>query len=218
LYAQQKHRILIVLQGMDTGGKDGTIRHVFGRLNPQGVQVTNFKVPSPRERAHDYLWRIHPHVPGNGVISIFNRSHYEDVLVVRVNELAPKSVWKKRYDHINDFERMLVDEGTICLKFFLFIDKDEQKKRLQARLDEPLKRWKFNSGDLVERKKWDEYLTAYNVMLSQTSTDWAPWHIIPANKKWYRNLTIARIVVERLRQLDIRFPDPDYDPTGIEIE
>ena len=218
LHAQQKQRILSVLQGMDTSGKDGTIRHVFGRLNPQGVRVKNFKTPTPLELAHDYLWRVHPHVPGNGEISIFNRSHYEDVLVVRVHDLVPKSIWKKRYEQINQFERLLADEGTTCLKFFLFIDKNEQKERLQARLDEPLKNWKFNPNDLKERKLWDNYIAAYNAVLSQTSTKWAPWYIIPSNKKWYRNLTIARIVLEKLNQLDIRFPDPEHDLQGIEID
>ncbi|HNR67037.1 MAG TPA: polyphosphate kinase 2 family protein [bacterium] len=218
IYAQQKHRILVVIQGMDTSGKDGAIRHVFGLLNPQGVFVKNFKVPTAVEIAHDYLWRVHAHVPGNGEIVLFNRSHYEDVLVVRVHNLVPRTVWQKRYDHINQFERMLADEGTTLFKFFLHISKDEQKERLQARLDDPLKHWKFNVGDLEERKVWDEYTTAYNHVLSRTSTEWAPWIIVPSNRKWYRNLVIAKILVEKLGKMDIKFPDPQSDLKDIKID
>jgi PPK2 family polyphosphate:nucleotide phosphotransferase len=218
LYAEHKHRVLIVLQAMDTGGKDGTIRHVFEGVNPQGVRVANFKVPTSEELSHDYLWRVHKHVPGDGEIVIFNRSHYEDVLVVRVHGLAPKEVWSKRYAHINDFERMLADEGTTILKFFLHIDLDEQKERLQARLDEPNKRWKFNRDDLKERKLWPEYTRAYEDMLSKTSTEWAPWYVVPANRKWYRNMVIATVLVDTLEGLHMSYPQPEDDLDDIVIE
>ena len=208
LYAEGKRKLLVVLQAMDTGGKDGAIRHVFNGVNPQGVKVTNFKVPTRKELAHDYLWRVHRHTPGNGEIMIFNRSHYEDVLVVRVRNLVPQEVWERRYAHINDFERMLADEGTTILKFFLYISKDEQKARLQSRLDEPHKHWKFNVGDLEDRALWDDYLHAYEVVLSETSTEWAPWYIVPANRKWYRNLVISDVLVETLEGFDMRYPEP----------
>ncbi|MEA3439914.1 MAG: polyphosphate kinase 2 family protein [Chloroflexota bacterium] len=218
MYAEDKHKLLIVLQAMDTGGKDGTIRHVFDGVNPQGVKVASFKVPTPNELAHDYLWRVHKFVPGKGEIVIFNRSHYEDVLVVRVHNLVPPEVWSRRYDHINDFERMLADEGTTILKFFLHISKDEQKERLQARLDEPHKQWKFSLGDLKERKLWDDYTRAYQEVLSKTSTDWAPWYIIPANRKWYRNFVIASILVDTLEGLDMTYPPPEDDLGDVVIE
>jgi PPK2 family polyphosphate:nucleotide phosphotransferase len=218
LYAEHKHRVLIVLQAMDTGGKDGTIRHVFEGVNPQGVRVAGFKRPTPEELAHDYLWRVHEHTPGKGEIVIFNRSHYEDVLVVRVHNLVPEEVWSKRSDHINDFERMLADEGTTIVKFFLHIDLDEQRERLQARLDEPHKRWKFDPGDLKERKLWPEYMKAYEDAISKTSTDWAPWYVVPANRKWYRNLVVGSAIVETLKGLDMRHPEPDYDLADVRIE
>ena len=218
LYAEHKHKVLIVIQAMDTGGKDGTIRHVFEGVNPQGVRVASFKKPTPEELDHDYLWRVHKHVPGKGQIVIFNRSHYEDVLVVRVRSLAPKEVWSKRYDHINDFERMLADEGTTILKFFLHIDLDEQKERFQARLDEPEKHWKFNPGDLEDRKLWPEYMKAYGDAISKTSTAWAPWYVIPANRKWYRNLVIGSVIIQALEALDMRYPEVDFDPADIVIE
>jgi PPK2 family polyphosphate:nucleotide phosphotransferase len=217
LHAEHKHKVLIVLQAMDTGGKDGTIRHVFEGVNPQGVRVASFKKPTPEELGHDFLWRVHKQVPGRGEIVIFNRSHYEDVLVVRVHDLAPKGVWSKRYDHINDFERMLVDEGTTILKFFLHIDLDEQKERLQARLDEPNKRWKFNPADLEERKLWPMYVKAYEDAISKTSTDWAPWYVIPANRKWYRNLVVGTVIIEALEDLNMRYPKPEFDPAEIKI-
>ncbi len=179
LYAQHAHKLLIVLQGMDSSGKDGTIRHVFEGVNPQGVRVASFKVPSGVEQDHDYLWRVHRQVPARGEIVIFNRSHYEDVLVVRVHSLVPAEVWKRRFDHINSFEQMLIDEGVTLLKFFLHIDRDEQKKRLQERLDEPKKRWKFDPSDVAERKLWDSYRGAYEEALSRTSTNEAPWRIVP---------------------------------------
>jgi PPK2 family polyphosphate:nucleotide phosphotransferase len=202
LYAEHKHPILVVLQGMDTSGKDGAIRKVFDGVNPQGVRVASFKVPTSLELDHDFLWRIHQHVPGRGEIAIFNRSHYEDVLIVRVHNLVPKKIWKKRYEHINAFEHMLADEGTIILKFFLHISKDEQKERLLQRIDTPEKNWKFNPGDLKERERWNEYLEAYEDAISATSTEWAPWHIVPANRKWYRDLVIATALVNTLKQLD----------------
>lgn len=218
LYAEHKHKVLIVLQAMDTGGKDGTIRHVFEGVNPQGVRVASFKVPTPEELDHDYLWRVHKRTPGKGEIVIFNRSHYEDVLVVRVHHLVPKEVWSRRYDHINGFERMLADEGTTILKFFLHIDLEEQKERFQARLDEPHKHWKFNPGDLDDRKLWPEYMKAYEDAISKTSTEWAPWYIVPANRKWYRNLVVGSAVVETLRGLDMRYPEPSFDPADIRID
>jgi PPK2 family polyphosphate:nucleotide phosphotransferase len=208
LYAEGKRRVLVVLQAMDTGGKDGVIRHVFNGVNPQGVKVANFKVPTAKELAHDYLWRIHQETPGKGEIVIFNRSHYEDVLVVRVRNLVPPEVWGRRYAHINDFERMLAEEGTTILKFFLHISKDEQKARLQSRLDEPEKHWKFNVGDLEDRALWDDYMHAYETVLSETSTEWAPWYIVPANRKWYRNLVISDVLVETLEGFDMRYPEP----------
>ncbi len=218
LYAEHKHKLLIVLQGMDTSGKDGVIRHVFDGVNPQGVRVANFKVPTPQELDHDYLWRVHQQVPGRGEIVIFNRSHYEDVLVVRVHELVPKERWSRRYQQIKDFERLLVEEGTTILKFFLHIDQQEQKERLQARLDDPNKRWKFNVGDLKERKLWDEYRQAYEDVLSQTSLEVAPWYVVPSNRKWYRNLVIASVIVEALEKLNMSYPEPEDDLSSIKIE
>jgi PPK2 family polyphosphate:nucleotide phosphotransferase len=203
---------------MDTGGKDGTIRHVFEGVNPQGVKVASFKVPTPEERAHDYLWRIHKRTPGSGEIVIFNRSHYEDVLVVRVHNIVPEAVWSRRYDQINAFEKQLAEEGTTILKFYLHIDLDEQKERLQARLDEPEKRWKFSKGDLAERKLWDQYTEAYEAVLSKTSTEWAPWYIIPANRKWYRNLIISQAIVDTLQGLDMHYPQPEDGLDGIVID
>ncbi len=206
LYAAHKNGVLIVLQGMDTCGKDGTIRHVFDGVNPQGVRVASFKVPTPLEMSHDYLWRIHQQMPAKGEIVIFNRSHYEDVLVVRVNQLVPDAVWQKRFGHMNDLERMITDEGTVILKFFLHISKDEQKQRLIDRLNEPDKRWKFNPGDLDEREKWGDYMRAYEEALAMTSSEWAPWYIIPANRKWFRNLVIATALVQALEKLNPQPP------------
>jgi PPK2 family polyphosphate:nucleotide phosphotransferase len=218
LYAEHKHKLLIVLQAIDTGGKDGVIRHVFEGVNPQGVKVASFKTPSVEELDRDYLWRVHKQIPGKGEITIFNRSHYEDVLVVRVHKLVEKRVWLKRYVQINNFERMLTEEGTTILKFFLHIDKDEQKKRLQARLDDPHKQWKFNSGDLKERELWDDYMQAYEDVLSKTSTKWAHWYVIPANKKWYRNYVIATIMIETLKKLKLSYPEPGEDLSQVIIQ
>ena len=218
LYAENKHRILVVLQGMDTSGKDGVISHVFEGVDPQGLKITNFKVPSELELDHDYLWRVHQRTPGKGDIAIFNRSHYEDVLVVRVHDLVPKQIWSRRYDQINQFEKLLAEEGCTILKFFLNIDQEEQKARLQARLDDPTKIWKFRLGDLEERKLWPEYIKAYEDVLSKTSTDWAPWYIIPGNKKWYRNIVVGKVLVDTLRKLDMKYPEPEEDLSNVVIE
>lgn len=218
LYAQSKHRLLVVLQAIDTAGKDSTIAHVFDEVNPQGVKVASFKAPTPAELAHDYLWRIHPHVPANGEIAVFNRSHYEDVLVVRVHNLVPKEVWKRRYAQINAFERMLAEEGTTILKFFLHIDKHEQKERLQERLDNPDKNWKFNVEDLAERKLWDDYMAAYEEAIHRTNTEYAPWYIVPSGRKWYRNLIVAQTIVQTIEFLRPTFPEPKTPLKNIKIE
>lgn len=218
LYAQGKHRILIILQAMDTGGKDGCVKHVFSRVDPQGITVKAFKKPTDDEMAHDFLWRVHPHVPGNGEIVIFNRSHYEDIIAVRVKKLRPDEVWKKRYRHIIDFEKMLVDEGTVIMKFFLHISPDEQKARLESRLSQPEKHWKLNPEDLLDRAQWGDFMAAYDDLLSKTSSLQAPWYVVPANRKWYRNLVVAQLVVGHLRQLDMTYPKPSWDPGSIVIE
>ena len=217
-FVDQSKKLLIILQGMDTSGKNSTIRHVFRGVNPQGVDVSSFEKPTRRELEHDFLWRIHKRTPANGEIKIFDRSHYEDILAVRVNKLKPESVWKKRYQHINNFEQLLVDEGTIILKFFLHIDRATQKQRLQQRLDTPAKNWKFDPSDLVARKKWDEYEIAHEEVFAKTSHSHAPWYIIPANKKWARNLLVARIVVARLDDLHLSYPKVDFDPSEIVID
>lgn len=217
LYAQGERRLLVVLQAMDTGGKDSTIRDVFGEMNPQGVKVTSFGVPTDGELAHDYLWRVHPHVPGDGQIAIFNRSHYEDVLVVRVEALVPEERWRQRFDHIVAFEDLLADEGTRIVKFFIHISKEEQKERLQARLDDPEKHWKFNEGDLETRAKWDQYQAAYSEMLARTSTEFAPWYIIPGDRKWYRKLVIGEIMVDVMESLDLAYPSNEEDLSDIVI-
>ena len=218
LYAEGKRALLIVIQATDTGGKDSTIRKVLGPINPQGVIVTNFKAPSSIELAHDYLWRIHQAVPAKGMIGVFNRSHYEDVLIVRVHGLAPKDAIEQRYDQINDFERHLSENGVTILKFFLHISKDEQKERLQARLDDPSKHWKFNPGDLEERKHWGDYQDAFEIALSRCSTRHAPWFVIPADRKWYRNAVIARIIRHTLEELDPHYPEAEYDTEGVIID
>lgn len=218
LYAEDKQKLLIVLQAMDAGGKDGTIRRVLQGVNPQGVQVTSFKVPSSKERAHDFLWRIHQAVPGNGMIGLFNRSHYEDVLVVRVDQLVPTAVWQARYELINDFEKMLAQTGTRILKFYLHISQDEQKERLQDRLDDPTKNWKFELGDLDKRAQWADYRAAYNDVLSYCNTAVAPWYVIPADQKWYRNLAISRVLVHTLRDMNPQTPPVTLDLSQIHIE
>jgi PPK2 family polyphosphate:nucleotide phosphotransferase len=216
LYAEQKQSLLVVLQALDTAGKDGVLRKVAGPLDSRGVHVASFKAPNAEELAHDYLWRVHSQTPKRGEITFFNRSHYEDVLVVRVLELVEKSVWKKRFDHINAFERLLSDEGTRVVKFYLHISRDEQKKRLQERLDDPEKHWKFESGDLEMRARWDEFRDAYEDAMERTSTDYAPWYVIPADHKWGRDLGIARVLVETLEEMDPRYPEVTID-TNIEI-
>ena len=218
LYAEGQHKVLVVLQGMDTSGKDGTIRNVFEGVNPQGVRVASFKVPTQEELAHDYLWRAHKVAPGKGEIVIFNRSHYEDVLIVRVHNLVPKEVWKWRYTQINAFERLLAEEGTVILKFFLFIDLEEQKQRLTERLEDTTKQWKFNVGDLGERKLWPAYTKAYEDILNKTSTSWAPWYLVPANRKWYRNLVVGEVLVDALKGLNMSYPVPKEDLSSVVIE
>ena len=208
LYAEGKHRVLIVLQAMDTGGKDGVVRHVFEGVNPSGVRVASFKQPSTLELSHNYLWRYFQQLPKRGEIVIFNRSHYESVLVERVHEIVPKRVWKRRYGHIAEMEQALADEGTTILKFFLHISKEEQKRRLQARLDDREKLWKFSLGDLAEREHWESYMEAYEEAIEQTSSEDAPWYVIPADKKWYRDLAISQIIVDTLRRLDMKYPKP----------
>jgi len=217
LYAEGRHKLLIVLQAMDTGGKDSTIRHVFQGIDPMGVNVVRFKGPTPEELAHDYLWRVHPHVPGAGEIAIFNRSHYEDVLITRVNGWIDAAECKRRYRQINDFERMLAETGTTILKFFLHISKDEQKKRLEERRDTPEKQWKFQPGDLAVRAKWDDYMEAYEAALSATSKAHAPWHVIPANNNLARNLMVSRLLIETLEELAMRYPDPVEGASAIKI-
>jgi PPK2 family polyphosphate:nucleotide phosphotransferase len=217
LYAEGARSLLIVLQGMDTSGKDGTISHVMSGVNPQSCSVTSFKVPSEEERKHDFLWRIHKAVPRRGAIGIFNRSHYEDVLVVRVHGLVPKAVWAERYEQINAFERGLVQNDVHILKFFLHISKDEQKRRLQDRLDDPTRNWKFSPDDLKERKLWDDYMEAYEDALTKCSTPWAPWYVIPSDHKWHRNLAISHIVVETLTRMRMKLPKPEFDLSQIKV-
>ena len=208
LYAENKHKLLIVLQAMDAGGKDGTIHSIFKGVNPQGVKVAGFKVPTEEELGHDYLWRIHKHTPKTGEITIFNRSHYEDVLVVRVHELVKKERWQKRFRHIREFEKLLADEGTTILKFFLYISKDEQKERFLERIDLKEKQWKFNPGDLEERKIWDKYMEAFQEAIRETSTSYAPWYVIPANRNWYRDYLVISVITETLRDFKMKYPKP----------
>jgi PPK2 family polyphosphate:nucleotide phosphotransferase len=208
-YASAQRSLLVVFQAMDGGGKDGAIEHVFSGVNPQGCAVTSFKVPSAIEKGHDFLWRIHAAAPAKGLIGIFNRSHYESVLVERVEEIVPEKVWSRRYDHINAFEKMLADEGTVILKFFLHISKDEQKERMEARLADPQKNWKFNTGDLKTRAKWDSYMAAYEDLLGKCSTKSAPWFVVPADKKWFRNWVISDTIVRTLKGLHMKFPQPE---------
>jgi PPK2 family polyphosphate:nucleotide phosphotransferase len=211
LYAEHKRALLIVLQGLDAAGKDGTIRHVMAGVNPQGCKVTPFKKPSVEEAEHDFLWRIHKAVPQLGDIGIFNRSHYEDVLVTRVHDLVPKDVWSKRYAQINDFEKMLDANHVKIVKFFLHISKDEQKRRFQQRIDDPDRRWKISDADFAERKFWDDYTKAYEVALEECSTDHGPWYVVPSNKKWFRNLAVSHIITETLEGMNMKFPPPTVD-------
>ena len=218
LYADGSSSVLFVLQAMDAAGKDSTIRSVFSGLNPAGVDVNPFGVPTDEERSHDYLWRIHAHAPADGRIGVFNRSHYEDVLVVRVKGFVEKDVWKKRYDHIRNFEQMLADEGTTIIKVFLNVSQDEQKERFRERLDRPDKNWKFRAGDLDDRALWPEFMDAYTDALEKTSTDDAPWYVVPADRKWARNLCIARILRHHLEDIDPRYPAPEEDLDQIVID
>ena len=213
LYAEHKHKVLVVLQAMDTGGKDGVIRKVFSGVNPLGIHVASFKAPTPEERDHDYLWRVHERVPAKGELVVFNRSHYEDVLITRVEGWIDDRTAKRRFRQINDFEAMLVEEGTIILKFFLHISKDEQKLRLQERLDDATKKWKFNPGDLVAREKWSDYQRVYEEAINATSSPHAPWYIVPADRNWVRDLYICSVLVSTLRDLKMRYPDA---PPGLD--
>ncbi len=212
LYADGRHALLVVLQGMDASGKDGTVRHVFSGVNPQGVIVHSFKEPTPREAREDFLWRVHQAVPQRGVIGVFNRSHYEDVLVTRVHRLIPEEVWRMRYRQINDFERMLTESNVHILKFFLHISREEQKKRFDRRLKDPRRHWKFSASDLKEREHWEEYQKAYADVLEHCSTEWAPWTVVPADHKWYRNLIVARAVAAKMADLHLRYPEKTPPP------
>ena len=218
LYAENKQRLLVILQGLDTAGKDSTTRNVFAPISPQGLHVVGFKAPTKPELEHDYLWRIHDKVPGNGEIAVFNRSHYEEVLIVRVQDLQPEKVWRRRYRHILEFERMLADEGTTIIKIFLHISKDEQKKRLQSRLEEKKKNWKWDPGDLRDREYWDHYRDAYQEAMERTSTAQVPWYIVPADKKWYRDYVVSSIVVDALEALKMEYPKPVADLSQVVIK
>lgn len=216
-YAEGKRKLLVVFQALDAGGKDGTTRAVFEGVNPQGVQVSSFKAPTKEELAHDYLWRVHKKVPGTGMIGVFNRSHYEDVLVVRVENLVPEAVWRPRYEQINNFEKLLADTGTTILKFYLHISSEKQKESFQERLTDPTKHWKFSAEDLKKRKDWDAYWEAYGEALARCTTSYAPWYIVPADQNWYRNLVVASATVATMRQLDPQYPIPESDLDKIEI-
>lgn len=217
-YVDRRFSLLFVLQAMDTGGKDGTIDHVFSGVNPTGCHVTGFKRPNEEELSHDFLWRVHSAAPAKGMIGIFNRSHYEDVLVVRVHDYVPKKEWEKRYEQINAFEKLLADNGTIIIKFFLNIDKNEQKKRLQDRLDDKEKLWKFEPGDLKEREYWNDYQEAYQDAIAKCSTPYAPWYVVPANKKWYRNYVVAHALVKALENIDYKLPKPNFVPSAMVVK
>ena len=218
LYAEHQRSLLIVFQAMDTGGKDGATKDLCAGLNPAGLEIKSFKAPSQEELDHDFLWRAHKATPGNGMIGIWNRSHYEDVLVVRVHKLVPKKVWQARYDQINRFEQNLTENGTTIVKFMLHISKDEQRKRLQARLDRPDKWWKFNPNDLKERGLWNDYQEAYEDAINRCTTEYAPWHVVPANHKWARNLFIVDLVLRTLKKMDPRYPELSFDPKTIRID
>jgi PPK2 family polyphosphate:nucleotide phosphotransferase len=218
LYVERRRSVLICLQGLDTAGKDGTIKHILSAMNPQGCTVAQFRQPTAQEAAHDFLWRVHRATPARGEVAIFNRSHYEDVLVVRVHDLVPKPVWSQRYERINAFEQGLADDGTQVLKFFLHISSEEQLARFKARLDDPTKQWKISESDYQERKFWSGYVTAYEEALSRCSTEHAPWFVIPSNHKWFRNLAIGRILVEHLEGLKLTYPRPTVDLERIRRE
>lgn len=218
LFAEQRRSLLLVLQGLDTAGKDGVIRSVFSGVNPQGVRVTSFRAPTETERAHDYLWRIHAALPPRGLVGVFNRSHYEDVVAVRMHELAPEEVWRRRPTHIVEFERMLADEGTRIVKVFLNVSMDEQRARLQERVDDPAKRWKFRRADLEVRRRFDEYVQAWEEVVRETSTEWAPWHVVPADRNWVKSTAVARLLVDALEAMDPQPPDPEPGLEGLVIE
>ena len=217
LYADGRHALLVVLQAIDAGGKDGTVHDIFTSMNPQGCVVTSFKAPTAEELKHDYLWRIHQRVPARGQVGVFNRSHYEDVLIVRVENLVPEEVWRERYAQINEFERMLTSSSVRIIKIFLQISKDEQKKRLEDRLHDPNRQWKFSPEDLVKRRQWPQYQKAFEAMLSRCSTKHAPWYVIPADRKWFRNLAVSQILSSEMGRLPLRFPEPSYDPAKIRV-
>ncbi len=217
LYAEAKHAVLVVLQAMDAGGKDGAISHIFTGVNPQGCVVTSFKVPTPLERRHDFLWRHHAHCPPRGMIGVHNRSHYESVLVERVHNLVPKSVWKGRYDIINEFEASLAAEGTTILKFFLHISKEEQKRRFEDRLNDPEKMWKFSATDAQERQYWDDYQAAYEELLDRCSTSAAPWYVVPSDHKWFRNWVISDALARTLKSLKMEFPEPEEGLVNVKV-
>jgi len=216
-YAVAQRGLLVILQGMDTSGKDGVIRHVFQGVNPQGVRVSSFKKPTPEESAHDFLWRIHRSAPSKGEIVIFNRSHYEDVLIARVHELVPEKVWSTRFDAINAFEKELTEEGVSVLKFFLHISREEQGRRLEERIEDPTKQWKLTLADFHERRFWNQYMTAYQEVLRRTSTPWAPWYLLPSDRKWYRNLAVSTILVDELRAMKLRYPPPTVRVSALKI-
>ena len=218
LYADARCALLIVLQGRDASGKDGTIRRVFTAVNPQGCTVASFKAPTELEQRHDFLWRVHQQIPPRGMIGIFNRSHYEDILVPRVHDLVPKKVWTARYDQINDFERMLNDNDVVILKFLLHVSRDEQKRRLMERLTDETKNWKFRVGDLDDRARWDDFTNAYQGILNHTSTKWAPWYVVPADDKAVRDWLVARTIADRMEKLDLRYPKADPSIVGLTIE
>jgi PPK2 family polyphosphate:nucleotide phosphotransferase len=211
MYAERKHAVLVVLQALDAGGKDGTVNHVFTALNPQGTRVVGFKQPTPLERSHDFLWRIHPHTPALGEVAIFNRSHYEDVLVTRVHKLIDRKTWTARYQRICEFEAELIESGTTILKFFLHISKEEQLARFEERLNDPTRNWKISESDYSERELWDDYIAAFEDVISATSTHQAPWYLIPANHKWFRNLAISQIMADTMEELGMAFPKPSVD-------
>ena len=217
LHAEGRRSVLLLLQGLDASGKDGVIRRVFHGVNPTGVQVTSFRAPAGAELEHDYLWRVHAALPRRGIVGVFNRSHYEDVVAVRMLEIAPERVWRPRYEHIRGFERMLVDEGTTVLKVFLNVSRDEQRKRLQERVDDPEKHWKFRHDDLKVRERFDEWIEAWEEALTETSTDWAPWHVVPADRNWLKALAVAELLVATLERLDPQLPEPEAGLDGLRI-
>lgn len=218
MYAERRRALLVVLQGMDASGKDGAIRHVISGFNPQGCQVTPFKAPTPEELAHDFLWRVHRVVPGKGDVAIFSRSHYEDVVTVRVRGLVPARVWKRRYDEINNFEQSLAENEVVIVKVFLHISKDEQKRRLERRLEDPKRQWKVAVSDFEDRKRWKDYMRAYEDAITECNSKEAPWYVVPADKKWFRNLAVSQILVDTLEALDMRFPPPAVDIKRIKLE